>query len=391
MDALKRKLVFNETLNESRKIFQNQSITSIENLSNEIFYEIFDYFDGGEIVKIFSKLNSRFEQLLHSSLILIKTHFYLFYYEEIMNKDHELEIFSNKLCTNLKILSINCSQNIIFLDAHRWEQLILHYYPQLEKFYLTYYDGINNNNQYPIYTGPVNQFSSSFWIQRKWIFYVKIDNTNIKYSIYPYKKTWYNYIDDNNIEYSTSTSLIFTNLRTWSYDEMIFEQIKRVLTITQIYHLIIIEEHSMHLAIQLINLLPDLITLKIHSLPSNEITSFTFEEFGIVGSFKSLSKIAKVYIEEINDIHDLDYITLLCPRMKFFQVKRFNINIQFCLRTLLKVIYNNDICSIRSLCFDVPTMDDEIIQNFDTMIRSEKLLFNYTIKHVYNKIYLHWK
>ncbi|CAF4793324.1 unnamed protein product, partial [Rotaria sp. Silwood2] len=118
MDVLKRKLVFNETLNES-----NQSITSIENLSNEIFYEIFDYFDGGEIVKKFSKLNSRFEQLLHSSLILIKTQFYLFYYEEIMNKDHELEIFSNKLCSNLKILFINCSQNLIFLDAHRWEQL----------------------------------------------------------------------------------------------------------------------------------------------------------------------------------------------------------------------------------------------------------------------------
>ncbi|CAF5161831.1 unnamed protein product, partial [Rotaria sp. Silwood1] len=196
-----------------------------------------------------------------------------------MNKDHELEIFSNKLCSNLKILFINYSQNIIFLDAHRWEQLILHYYPQLEKFYLTYYDGINNNNQYPIYTGPVNQFSSSFWIQRKWIFHVKIDNTDIKYMIYPYKKTWYNYIDDNNIEYSTSTSLIFANFPTWSYDEMIFEQIKRVLTITQTYHLIIIEKHVITLVSQLINVLPDLITLKRHSLTSNETTSFTFKGF----------------------------------------------------------------------------------------------------------------
>ncbi|CAF2123652.1 unnamed protein product [Rotaria magnacalcarata] len=387
MDVLKRKLVFNETLNES-----NHSINSIENLSNEIFYEIFDYFDGGEIVKIFSKLNSRFEQLLHSSFILIKTHFYLFYYEEIMNKDHELEIFSNKLCSNLKILFINCSQNIIFFDAHRWEQLILHYYPQLEKFYLTYYDGINNNNQYPIYTGPVNQFSSSFWIQRKWIFHVQINGIYNKYMIYPYKKTWYNYIDDNNIEYSTSTSLIFTHFLTSSYDEMIFEQIKRVLTITKIYHLSISKEHSIHLAIQLINVLRDLITLKIHSLPSDETTSFTFEEFCTIASFKSRSKIAKVYIEEINDINDFHNISLFCPRMKFLQVKRFNINIQLCLRTFLKDIYNNnDICSIRSLCFDVRTMDDEIIQNFDIMIRSEKLLFDYTIKHVYNKIYLQWK
>ncbi|CAF3898435.1 unnamed protein product, partial [Rotaria sp. Silwood1] len=167
MDALKRKLVFNETLNES-----NQLITFIEDLSNEIFYEIFDYFDGGEIVKIFSKLNSRFEQLLHSSSILIKTHCYLFYYEEMMNKDHELEIFSNKLCSNLKILFINCSENIVFLDAHRWEQFISYYYPQLEKFYFTYYDRIDNDNQYEIYSQRIIQFSSTFWIKRQWIFHV---------------------------------------------------------------------------------------------------------------------------------------------------------------------------------------------------------------------------
>ncbi|CAF4868035.1 unnamed protein product [Rotaria magnacalcarata] len=40
-----------------------------------------------------------------------------------------------------------------YLDAHRWEQLILHYYPQLEKFYFTYYDRMNNDNQYQIYSG----------------------------------------------------------------------------------------------------------------------------------------------------------------------------------------------------------------------------------------------
>ncbi|CAF1486733.1 unnamed protein product [Rotaria sp. Silwood1] len=210
--------------------------------------------------------------------------------------------------------------------------------------------------------------------------------------IYPYKKTWYNYIDDNNIEYSTSTSLIFANFPTWSYDEMIFEQIKRVLTITQIYHLIIIEKHSIPLVIQLINALPDLITLKMHSLPSNETASFAFKELRNRYLRKYRNNIINVYIEEINNIKDFHNILLLCPRMKLLQVKRFNINIQFCLRTYLKVIYNNNnIYFIRSLCFDVPTMDDEIIQNFDTMIRSEKLLFNYTIKHVYNKIYLQWK
>jgi len=46
-------------------ILLGQSITCIELLSNEIFYEIFDHFNGAEIAEAFSNLNSRFEQLLH--------------------------------------------------------------------------------------------------------------------------------------------------------------------------------------------------------------------------------------------------------------------------------------------------------------------------------------
>ena len=153
----------------------------------KIFHEIFDYLDGGEIVEIFSNLNSRFEQLIYSSSIIIKTHFYLFYYEDMINKDHKLEIISTKLCSNLKILFINCSKNIIFFDAHRWEELILHYYPQLEKFYFTYYEHMDDNYEFDIYSGPVNPFSSTFWIERKRVFNVKIDNTDIKYMIDPYK------------------------------------------------------------------------------------------------------------------------------------------------------------------------------------------------------------
>ncbi|CAF1547477.1 unnamed protein product, partial [Adineta steineri] len=48
---------------------------SIENFSNEIFYEIFDYLDGCDIYKAFSNLNYHFYQLLNSSLLLYKIKF----------------------------------------------------------------------------------------------------------------------------------------------------------------------------------------------------------------------------------------------------------------------------------------------------------------------------
>ncbi|CAF1241254.1 unnamed protein product [Rotaria sp. Silwood1] len=156
---------------------------------------------------------------------------------------YELKTFLVNISSTLKILSIHCSENIIFLDAHRWKQFISYYYPQLEKFYFTYYDLTDNDNQYEIYPGQINQFSSTFWIERKWTFHVKIDNADIKYVVYPYKKTRYDYMDDKNIEHSTSTSLMLAIDLNPFYLEILFERIQRVLTITQIYHLEIIEEY----------------------------------------------------------------------------------------------------------------------------------------------------
>lgn len=48
------------------------SITSIENFSNEIFYEIFNYLDGFEIYQAFANLNHEFQHLFNSSVLRFK-------------------------------------------------------------------------------------------------------------------------------------------------------------------------------------------------------------------------------------------------------------------------------------------------------------------------------
>ncbi|CAF5028316.1 unnamed protein product, partial [Rotaria sp. Silwood1] len=42
----------------------------MENLPNEIFYEMFDFLDGYDIYQAFSNLNNRFENLINSSLLM---------------------------------------------------------------------------------------------------------------------------------------------------------------------------------------------------------------------------------------------------------------------------------------------------------------------------------
>ncbi|CAF3522028.1 unnamed protein product [Rotaria sp. Silwood1] len=130
-----------------------QSIACLEHLSNEIFYDLFEYLNGYEIAQTFFNLSYRFEQLLNSSSILIKTRFYLFNLEKIMFTNNEIS--STKLCSssNFKTLSFYCSNHLKFLNAHRWGQFILYYYHQLEKFYLTYSHLKGNSNQYSIFFG----------------------------------------------------------------------------------------------------------------------------------------------------------------------------------------------------------------------------------------------
>ena len=74
-----RKFCITRTLPKCRFVYilfrideLDQSVTSIENFSDELFYEIFDYLDSYNIYEGFSNLNSRFQQLLNSSSLLFK-------------------------------------------------------------------------------------------------------------------------------------------------------------------------------------------------------------------------------------------------------------------------------------------------------------------------------
>ncbi|CAF4019592.1 unnamed protein product [Rotaria sp. Silwood1] len=57
------------------KLQKRKSINSIEQLSNEMFYEIFDYLLCQDIYKAFSNLNNRFENLLFNSSYLLTIRF----------------------------------------------------------------------------------------------------------------------------------------------------------------------------------------------------------------------------------------------------------------------------------------------------------------------------
>ncbi|CAF1179694.1 unnamed protein product [Rotaria sordida] len=98
------------------------------------------------------------------------------------------QIFISNLNSKLKYLSLTTLvEDINYLDANQWENLILTKLSYLEKFDFKYSACLVENYDTPIYLGQLDQFISSFWLQRQWILDIEFDFDNIIYSIRPYQ------------------------------------------------------------------------------------------------------------------------------------------------------------------------------------------------------------
>ncbi|CAF4721232.1 unnamed protein product, partial [Rotaria magnacalcarata] len=96
--------------------------------------------------------------------------------------------FIKNILWKLKVLYINFEyEDIKCFDANRWEQLFRQYLPQLKNIYLTYYERINYEHKILKNAGQLNQFFSSFWIERQTMVKIEIHDKYIKYVIRPHR------------------------------------------------------------------------------------------------------------------------------------------------------------------------------------------------------------
>ncbi|CAF1328554.1 unnamed protein product [Rotaria sordida] len=308
------------------------------------------------------------------------------------------EIFIRKIYSKLKFLHVIIrSDNIDYLDANRWQQLILQYLPQLEKFYFDYYIVFEDDIEPSIYIGESNQFSSSFWIDRQWIFESKIRMYEIIYSIRPYTKKWYEYVQheiiNSSIQLFQSAQLELTFIFYGAELKFLISNINLVLTVADIYHLNISDRTiSVGVLIQIIYFLPKLISLKICSLSFSQSRNLSKKQIERFLQISERSKITKVYFETTNDIEEVYFLMLLCPHMNYLQINSINnINIKLFIRNILIKINNNCNEYLRLLFIHIPTADNQMIIELKKMISMKKLLVDYEIKRVVDHIYLQWR
>ncbi|CAM4822183.1 unnamed protein product [Rotaria magnacalcarata] len=100
----------------------------------------------------------------------------------------ELEEFLLKLCSQLQLFHVKIeSRDRSYLNADRWERFISQNMPSLIKFIFRYTDTIDDEFELTFYHSLINRFSSSFWIDRKWVFKLFIEEDELIYSIRPYQ------------------------------------------------------------------------------------------------------------------------------------------------------------------------------------------------------------
>jgi len=136
----------------------------------------FSQLDESDLLVIGTLLPTRLSNLTH---IFLNVPYITF---------NEFKIFITSLECKLKTLCFTTrSADVTYMDAYRWEELILKYLPQLKQFYFQYCEETDDQCDFLPYIEDVSQFTSSFWIEQKWIFETVMDSLEIKYSIYPYK------------------------------------------------------------------------------------------------------------------------------------------------------------------------------------------------------------
>ena len=144
---------------------------------------------------------------------------------------------------------------------------------------------------------------------------------------------------NSSIEYSKSTQLTIKYVYSSEPADILLKQVQRVLNFTQIYHLNIEQKISIERLMQIIHLLPDLITLKINSLSFYRTHPFFKQIFPTTSALEHAKNIKYVYLDKTYQIQDISFLLSFCLQMEYLNVECIaKMNIQAFLRKILNEI-----------------------------------------------------
>ncbi len=147
---------------------------------------------------------------------------------------------------------------------------------------------------------------------------------------------------------------------------------------------------STGMLVRIIQLLPNLDSLKVSSLPRIE-SDWLFDNDVEIRFLTSINnKITKVNLEKTIDIEQVHFLLYLCLCIQYFQVNvPENMDLEMLVRFIL-IKADTYIPQIRTLCFCISNANEEIVHQLRKLIDTENLLSTYMIKRIGDNILLKW-
>jgi hypothetical protein len=145
---------------------------------------------------------------------------------------------------------------------------------------------------------------------------------------------------------------------------------------------------SIDILAQFLHLLPNLDSFTIVSNNSNQIIELTEEQINMIHAASNMNKITTMTIEQIIDLNQVEILINLCSRMEYLQIKCSEYTI---LESIIRLILMKRKPYLYSLCIWISEADDSMVKKLQTMIGFEKLLVNYAIQRLCDRIYLQWQ
>ena len=171
-------------------------------------------------------------------------------------------------------------------------------------------------------------------------------------------------------------------------DQPFFDKYKTVFVAVPFIHLNIDYLTILNeMLVKIIQILPNLVSLKVSSLQVHQPGSSDVKMCGLPSTN---NKITKVCHKNTTDMKQVDFLLHLCRCMEHFQMDLSQtIDLNLLLQHILRKV---DTCvpQLRSLCLGLPNASEITTHQVKNHIDSESLLSNYAIKRCGDYIHLQW-
>ena len=343
----------------------------------------------------------------------------------------EFEPFIKRISSQLRTLRFKTSSSDYF-DAQRWKQLIKKHMPHLQKFHFScgLYTGSPTGMIVAFNGETINQFTSTFWTDRHCFFEMATTDDELVYSInskksvlnetfhskfcfFHSRKMWFDHPLSNEIVHfnamksvdlqskTTTTRPIQLTINEYPADAWkpeLIDAMKPCFDAVEFTHLNInCIGLPFKILIEIIHLLPNLLSLELSFLTRLQSQSLSFEDSEMLLLVSITNKITKVKVDHIQSIEQMHLLMDLCPRMRYLEVGYTTDNDLEKIIGSISMSSNTRALYLCSLCLCKTGSQEQLIDTLNNMIDFERLFQpeskafrNYVIHRGQNKVFLHW-